>query len=50
MNKVDECSNSLNLIENYETSYEKSKMPYKKGNYKYLTYKRRLNYGKLQKC
>ena len=37
-------------IDNLNTSYEKSKIPYKKMNYKSLMYKKRINYGKLENC
>lgn len=40
---------SLSLINNYETSHEKIKFPYKKYNYKSYLYTKRKKYGHLSK-
>ena len=43
---IDENNNSISLIDSFDTPYDKNKIPYKKMNYKYLLYKKRLNYGR----
>jgi hypothetical protein len=44
---INQNTYSISLIDGYKTSYEKTKIPFKKTNFKNYFYKKRINYGKL---
>jgi hypothetical protein len=46
-NKVDKIMNNELILDNFETIFDKTKLPNKKLNFKQYAYKKRISYGRL---